>query len=198
MYHSLGNLIGRQFIPYVVKRNFSKFHKNFDKTIEYAFVSPGCEMNEFEFNTINQKHITPPIIGEIAREDFCAHFDLPYTSSMSNIKRFIETRPQLLLDTYFQYTFQNPMLLYHKKDVCMYIEYKTQHPILWDDYKYSFSHITNKTQWDQRSNISFITPHYYKHLGLFNIDHKNNNIHFQFCLPAILSEFKHHFITQDW
>lgn len=141
--------------------------------------------------------VCPQVIGQPSKKKFCQHFGLDNsTITISEIKKHIQENIQNMLQKYFEYTYDCPIIYYNQhKSLVLFI--KKINDIVWNDYTIEFSHIKKNKEWNESTTVSIQDVS----IGEFQVHNHRDNIKFRWCFENILDKFKHHFevvnITSD-
>ena len=132
--------------------------------------------------------VCPQVIGQPSKKKFCQFFDLDPTYDLDQIKNYIETNINQLLEVYSANTFDCPIVYYNKhKKLMLFIKLKNN--INWINNEITFSHIVKNKKWNESSCIMInnIT------IGEFQIHNNRDCIKFRWCFEKLLNLFKDHF-----
>ena len=125
--------------------------------------------------------ICPQVIGQPSKKKFCQHFGLDLLTTYDQIKIYIQKNITKLLDSYFQYTFDCPIIYYNEdKNNVWFIKKHTD--INWEDFNIEFSHIKKNKNWNESSTISI---NGYS-IGEFQVHNHRDNIKFRWNLSNLL------------
>jgi len=150
-----------------------------------------CVDNEFKLSAKTSKRdgkVCPQVIGQPSKKTFCKYFQLPYTTTIEQIKEFIFENTSLLLNKYFKFTFDSSIIYYNKKkNLTLFITKKKD--IDWFQYKIEFSHIKKQKKWNESTtiNINGIS------IGEFQVHNHRDSIKFRWCFEKLLINFKDNF-----
>ena len=132
--------------------------------------------------------VCPQVIGQPSKKKFCSHFGLDNSLTTTDIKIYIQNNVSTMLDKYFEYTFDCPIIYYNEhQNICLLI--KKREDIIWKDYSIEFSHVTKDKEWNESTTISTkgIT------LGEFQVHNHRDNIKFRWNLLNVLKIFESNF-----
>jgi hypothetical protein len=132
--------------------------------------------------------VCPQVIGQPSKKKFCSHFGLDNSLTTNDIKKYIQTNVLTMLDKYFEYTFDCPIIYYNQQqNICLLI--KKREEINWTKYPLAFSHILKGKEWNESSSISIngIT------LGEFQVHNHRDNIKFRWNLLNLIKMFESNF-----
>lgn len=160
---------------------------------QYDFEGAECSDIKLSAKTTKKDgKVCPQVIGQPSKKKFCNYFGLPESISIDEIKTHIELNTPAILDVYFHYTFDCPIVYYNKKtSKLLFIINK--HKIDWTTADIQFSHkIKNKT-WNESSTISVggIT------IGEFQVHNHRDCIKFRWCFEKLLQMFASNFEIID-
>lgn len=128
--------------------------------------------------------VCPQVIGQPSKKKFCAYFEIPESYTMEEIKTYIENHTSAILDTYFHYTFDCPIVYYNqKKDILRFIICNKK--IEWEARPFEFSHRTKNKIWNESTTISIsgVT------IGEFQVHNHRDCIKFRWCFEKLLATF---------
>lgn len=132
--------------------------------------------------------VCPQVIGQPSKKKFCMHFGLDNSITISDIKIYIKENVHKMLEKYFEYTFDCPIIYYNEQqDICLFI--KKQKNINWTDHKIDFSHLIKGKEWNESTTISIQN----KTIGEFQVHNHRDNIKFRWNLLNILKIFENNF-----
>ena len=166
----------------------------------YDFINPNDITHGLNVKTVVNNYlykITPGRIGQPSKNRFCQIFGL---EEPSQIKKYIQTNPHILLDAYFKNAFEYPILIYHAKhDQCLLIKHKPFMFIPWERFTYSFSHQRREMKWNDSSPIA-VTRHGLTSspIGEFQLHNQRNCVKFRFSVRNLLLYFPEYFIVEHW
>jgi hypothetical protein len=137
--------------------------------------------------TKSSDKVCPQVIGQPSKKKFREHFGI--TDESTNIKEYIQDNVNSMLDKYFEYTFDCPIVYYNdKKDLALLVT--TIMTIDWSSYTVDFSHRRKKTgQWNESTTISIAGIV----IGEFQVHNHRDNIKFRWNFINILQNFAKHF-----
>jgi hypothetical protein len=167
---------------------------HFKKVFPYQLIHTAKNGSRFDFTAANSEDIKlsakstkkdykvcPQVIGQPSKKKFCQFFEIDLSLSYDQIKIYIQTNITKLLETYFHYTFDCPILYYNEdKNNLWFIKNHTN--INWDDINIEFSHIKKNKTWNESSSIYF---NGYS-IGEFQIHNHRDNIKFRWNLLNLL------------
>ena len=130
----------------------------------------------------------PQVIGQPTKKSFCAFFGIDLSYSLEQIKSYIVENVVSMLDIYFGFTFDCPVLFYNEKNDTVQL-IKLVKKIDWSEKSIEFSHIKNHKDWNESSSISVdgVT------IGEFQIHNHRNNIKFRWAFVKLLTKFPESF-----
>ena len=137
--------------------------------------------------TKSNNKVCPQVIGQPSKKKFCEHFGI--TDNSTDIKEYIQDNVNSMLEKYFEYTFDCPIVYYNeKKDFALFVT--TIMTIDWSSYKIDFSHRRNNTgKWNESTSISIDGLN----IGEFQLHNHRDNIKFRWNFVNILEKFNKHF-----
>lgn len=148
-----------------------------------------ADSNEIKLSAKTTKKdykVCPQVIGQPSKKKFCEHFGVDTLSSNDQIKEYIVANIEKLLKSYFEYTFDSPILYYNEgKNVLWFI--KKIKDIDWNNCIIEFSHIKKNKLWNESSSI---TINGYS-MGEFQVHNHRDNIKFRWNLGNLLYCFHH-------
>ena len=148
-----------------------------------------ADSNEIKLSAKTTKKdykVCPQVIGQPSKKKFCEHFGVDTLSSNDQIKEYIVANIEKLLQSYFEYTFDCPILYYNEgKNVLWFI--KKIKNIDWNNCIIEFSHIKKNKLWNESSSI---TINGYS-MGEFQVHNHRDNIKFRWNLGNLLYCFHH-------
>jgi hypothetical protein len=138
--------------------------------------------------------VCPQVIGQPSKKKFCSYFDLPADITLDEIKTHIETNTASILETYFNHTFDCPVIYYNeKKSKLLFIRNNSN--IDWEEYKerIEFSHKLKNKIWNESTTISIdgVT------IGEFQVHNHRDCIKFRWCFEKLLDRFSENFHIID-
>jgi hypothetical protein len=132
--------------------------------------------------------VCPQVIGQPSKKKFCTHFGLDNSLTTNDIKIYIQTNVPTMLEKYFEYTFDCPIIYYNEhQNKCLLI--KRREDIKWTDYPLEFSHIIKGKEWNESTSISIQGTN----LGEFQVHNHRDNIKFRWNLLNLLKMFENNF-----
>lgn len=132
--------------------------------------------------------VCPQVIGQPSRKKFCEFFGIDSFFDMEQIKNYIETNVNSLLEMYVLHTFDCPIVYYNKyKNVILFIKQKKA--IDWKNHIISFSHVAKNKKWNESSSISIDGIG----IGEFQIHKHRDCIKFRWSFEKLLKLFDKHF-----
>ena len=138
--------------------------------------------------------VCPQVIGQPSKKKFCEYFKIDNaTTSLADIKKYIQENVSTMLKTYFEMTFDCPIIYYNKKtDKLLFI--KKLLDIDWSNSIIAFSHIKKNKIWNESSSISIdeIT------IGEFQVHCKRDCIKFRWAFEKLLDLFKDSFTIGEY
>lgn len=132
--------------------------------------------------------VCPQVIGQPSREKFCNFFEIDRSSTLEEIKRYIELNVTHLLTIYSNYTFDCPIIYYNKHfDKLLFIKLKNN--INWNEHNITFKHLIENKIWNESAviRINNVT------IGEFQVHNHRNCIKFRWNFEKILSLFGENF-----
>lgn len=171
-----------ELFPYNLKHTASKGSR-------YDFT---CQDNETIHlsakSTKKDGKVCPQVIGQPSREKFCNFFKINTSSTLEEIKRYIELNVQQLLTIYSNYTFDCPIIYYNQHfDRLLFIKLKND--INWNERDITFKHLIENKIWNESAviRINNIT------IGEFQVHNHRDCIKFRWNFEKILSLFGDNF-----
>jgi hypothetical protein len=145
----------------------------------------------------SQYKICPQVVGQPSLNKFCTTFCNGKMLTHEQIKEFIQMKKNIphLMKTYFEHTFDCPVVYYHKKtNDALFI--KTKDEIDWTKYTYLFTHTKNKRKnytWHRSSSIQLngIT------IGEFQTHNNRDNIKFRWDLRNLVKQLPEYFVITN-
>jgi len=132
--------------------------------------------------------VCPQVIGQPSKKKFCSYFELDNSISISDIKLYIEENVHKMLEKYFEYTFDCPIIYYNQQqDLCLFI--KKREDIEWSKHKIEFSHIIKGKEWNESTSITSQGST----LGEFQVHNHRDNIKFRWNLLNVIKMFENNF-----
>ena len=136
--------------------------------------------------------VCPQVIGQPSKKKFCEFFGIDLLYNLEQIKNYIETNVNSLLETYALNTFDCPIVYYNKhKNMILFVKLKES--INWTNYNISFTHIIKNKKWNESSSISIngVT------IGEFQIHNHRDCIKFRWSFEKLLNLFNNNFEIID-
>lgn len=156
---------------------------------KYDFVSiEGDKVNLSSKTTKKNAKVCPQVIGQPTKKKFCEFFKIDLRYNLEQIKDYIETNVNKLLEIYSLNTFDCPIVYYNKhKNIILFVKLKER--INWTNYNISFSHIIKNKKWNESSSIIInrIT------IGEFQIHNHRDCIKFRWSFEKLLNLFNNNF-----
>jgi hypothetical protein len=132
--------------------------------------------------------VCPQVIGQPSKKKFCQHFGLDNSITIPDIKKYIQENIQNMLQKYFEYTCDCPIIYYNQhKNLFLFV--KKINDIVWNDYVIEFSHIKKDKEWNESTTISIQDVS----IGEFQVHNHRDNIKFRWCFENLIDKFKYHF-----
>uniref|UniRef100_A0A6C0ERN3 Uncharacterized protein n=1 Tax=viral metagenome TaxID=1070528 RepID=A0A6C0ERN3_9ZZZZ len=132
--------------------------------------------------------VCPQVIGQPSKKKFCQYFNLDISINIDQIKEYIITNISNMLEIYFNYTFDCPIIYYNEaKELLLFIK-KTAN-IDWLSLNIEFSHIKKCKSWGESSTINIEGVS----IGEFQIHNHRDCIKFRWCFEKLLDTFSQHF-----
>lgn len=136
--------------------------------------------------------VAPQVIGQPSKKKFCEYFNLDQNVTLEEIKTYIQNHITNLLDTYFESTFDCPIVYYNKhKNLAIFI--KTITKINWDETPIIFGHIKKNKAWNESTTISIEKNGKTIGIGEFQVHNHRDCIKFRWCFENIIKIFSAHF-----
>lgn len=151
---------------------------------QYDFMNIENDIKLSAKTTKKDGKVCPQVIGQPSKKKFCEYFNLDSNTDLQSIKNYIENNIHKILNVYFNYTFDCPIIYYNKKkDLVYYI--KNINEIEWDKHEIEFSHIKKQKIWNESSCISIknIT------IGEFQVHNHRDCIKFRWVFENLLKIF---------
>lgn len=151
----------------------------------------GEELQEIKLSAKTTKNkssfkICPQVIGQPTKKKFCEHFGLDSLMTNQEIKLYIQTNIEKLLDEYFKYTFDCPIIFYNEANNLLWL-IKKHTNIDWDNCIIKFGHVERDKEWNESTSI--IINGY--SMGEFQIHNHRDNIKFRWNLYNLIYCFHH-------
>jgi len=152
---------------------------------QYDFEVYDCSYVKLSAKTTKKDgKVCPQVIGQPSKKRFCSYFNLPDTLTMEEIKTHIEHNTSSILDVYFNYTFDCPIVYYNKKtSTVLFI--RNIHRIDWDKYQINFSHAIKNKVWNESTTIKISNIP----IGEFQVHNHRDCIKFRWCFEKLLKTF---------
>jgi hypothetical protein len=132
--------------------------------------------------------VCPQVIGQPSKKKFCEFFEIDVLTNIEQIKSYIETNVNKLLEIYCKNTFDCPVIYYNKhKNKLLYVKLKNN--INWSNYNISFSHIKRNKKWNESSSIIVEN----KTIGEFQVHYHRDCIKFRWSFEKLLHLFSDNF-----
>ena len=172
----------KNVFPYKIKH----IAKNGNK---YDFVSIEDENIHLSAKTTKKyDKVCPQVIGQPSKKKFCEFFEIDVLTNLEQIKSYIETNVNKLLEIYCKNTFDCPVIYYNKhKNKLLYVKLKNN--INWSNYNISFSHIKKNKKWNESSSIIVEN----KTIGEFQVHNHRDCIKFRWSFEKLLHLFSDNF-----
>jgi hypothetical protein len=149
----------------------------------------GADSSEIKLSAKTTKKdykVCPQVIGQPSKKKFCEHFGLDLLITTDQIKEYIVTNIEKLLKTYFEYTFDCPIVYYNEHTKALWF-IKKHTDIDWDNCIIEFSHIKKNKIWNESSSV---TINGYS-MGEVQVHNHRDNIKFRWNLSNLLYCFHH-------
>jgi len=132
--------------------------------------------------------VCPQVIGQPSKKKFCQYFQLDPLTDNEQIKSFIENNITILLEKYFQNTFDCSVIYYNQhKDLILFVN--SIKKIEWTNYEISFNHNEKQKKWNESTTISINK----KNIGEFQIHNHRDCIKFRWFFEKLLDTFPEYF-----
>ena len=136
--------------------------------------------------TLKDYKVCPQVIGQTTKKNWSLHFGLPADSGPTAIKGHIEASLPHILSEYFKYTFESPVVHYHKKSgQGMLIVAHT--PIDWSNAGFTLTR--SGDAWAESTTLKSDNVT----IGEFQIHNHRNNVKFRWDLKKLLGAFPANF-----
>jgi len=149
----------------------------------------GSESSEIKLSAKTTKKdykVCPQVIGQPSKKKFCEHFNIDVSLTSEQLKEYIVTNIEKLLQSYFEYTFDCPIIYYNEhNNVLWFIKHHSN--IDWNDCIIEFSHIKKNKPWNESTSL---TINGYS-MGEFQFHNHRDNIKFRWNLGNLLYCFHH-------
>lgn len=172
---------------------------NLSKVFPYKLIHTAKKGSRYDFTAIDNPDIKlsakttkkdykicPQVIGQPSKKKFCEHFELDNSITIEQIKEYIVENIEKLLKTYFEYTFDCPVLYYNDTSKQFWF-IKKHTDIDWNNCIIEFSHTKKNKQWNESTSI---TINGYS-MGEFQVHNHRDNIKFRWNLGNLLHCFHH-------
>jgi hypothetical protein len=128
--------------------------------------------------------ICPQVIGQPSKKKFCQFFSIDMSVSLDEVKTYIETNVNNMLEFYVDLTFDCPIIYYNKKTNILQLIKKTK-KIEWTIYLIEFSHKKKNKQWSESSTICINNVT----IGEFQVHNHRDCIKFRWAFENLLRVF---------
>jgi len=174
----------RTLFPYSLRHTAEKGN-------QYDF--RGAELPEIKLSAKSTKKdgkVCPQVIGQPSKKKFCQHFDdIDQTSTLEQIKEYIQANLPKLLKKYFEHTFDCSVVYYNEKSkICWFIN-KIQ-DIAWENCVFEFSHVQNNKKWNESTTIKINNVS----IGEFQVHNHRDCIKFRWCFENLVNMFSDCFV----
>jgi hypothetical protein len=160
---------------------------------QYDFEGAYCPDIKLSAKTTKKDgKVCPQVIGQPSKKKFCTYFGLPDTITMENIKSHIELNTAAMLDVYFNYTFDCPIVYYNQKTSKL-LFIINNHKIDWTAVDIQFSHKIKNKAWNESSTISVDGTT----IGEFQVHNHRDCIKFRWCFEKLIQMFADNFEIID-
>jgi len=130
--------------------------------------------------------VCPQVIGQPSKKKFCEYFGIDISLTSEQLKEYIVANIKKLLKTYFDYTFDCPIIYYNEhSNILWFIKNHTN--IDWDNCIIEFSHIKKNKPWNESTSL---TINGYS-MGEFQFHNHRDNIKFRWNLGNLIYYFHH-------
>ena len=149
----------------------------------------GTESHDIKLSAKTTKKdykVCPQVIGQPSKKKFCEHFIIDVSLTSEQLKQYIVTNIEKLLQTYFEYTFDCPIIYYNEHTNALWF-IKNHTNIDWDNCIIEFSHIKKNKTWNESTSV---TINGYS-MGEFQFHNHRDNIKFRWNLGNLLYCFHH-------
>lgn len=136
--------------------------------------------------------VCPQVIGQPSKKKFCKFFNIAETSTIEEIKQYIEHNPAITLDAYFHNTFDYPIAYYsHHKSMLLFIINNKK--INWSNVRIEFSHKIKNKIWNESTTliVSGVS------IGEYQVHNGRDCIKFRWCFEKLLELFPEYFEVID-
>ena len=132
--------------------------------------------------------VCPQVIGQPSKKKFCQHFGLDNSITINEIKTYIQENIRNMLQKYFEYTYDCPIIYYNQhKNLILFV--KKINDIHWNDFEIEFSHIKKDKEWNESTTISIQDVS----IGEFQVHNHRDNIKFRWCFENLIYKFPQYF-----
>jgi len=132
--------------------------------------------------------VCPQVIGQPSKKKFCQHFGLENSITINEIKQYIQENIRNMLQKYFEYTYDCPIIYYNQhKNLILFV--KKINDIHWNDFEIEFSHIKKDKEWNESTTISIQDVS----IGEFQVHNHRDNIKFRWCFENLIYKFPQYF-----
>ena len=115
--------------------------------------------------------VCPQVIGQPSKKKFCQHFGLDNSITINEIKTYIQENIRNMLQKYFEYTYDCPIIYYNQhKNLILFV--KKINDIHWNGFEIEFSHIKKDKEWNESTTISIQDVS----IGEFQVHNHRDNI----------------------
>lgn len=185
-----------------ITNKLSKLKEIFDHTLIHT--AKGCSRYDFTSETYpniqlsaktskkKDGKVCPQVIGQPTKKKFCQYFNLDISTTKDQIKDYIINNIYKLLEEYFNYTFDCPIVYYNENNNKILFIKKIEN-IVWTKFTIEFSHITNSKIWNESSTIK-INGH---SIGEFQMHNNRNGIKFRWHFEKLMDVFPENFNIMD-
>jgi hypothetical protein len=179
----------KDVFPYQLK-HIAKNGSKYDFVTLINNVNNSSEIYLSAKTTKKDGKVCPQVIGQPSKKKFCEYFQIEQTNNLEQIKKYIETNIQTMLQIYCENTFDCPIIYYNKhKNKLLFIKLKEN--IQWSNYKIIFSRTTDSGQWNESSSIKIEGQK--NSLGEFQVHNHRDCIKFRWAFENLLALFKDNF-----
>ena len=130
--------------------------------------------------------VCPQVIGQPSKKKFCEHFNIDINITIPQIKEYIITNIKTLLASYFENTFDCPVIFYNESSNLLWF-IKKHTNIDWDNCIIEFGHIKKNKNWNESTTIHI---NGYS-MGEFQVHNHRDNIKFRWNLYNLIYCFHH-------
>jgi hypothetical protein len=132
--------------------------------------------------------VCPQVIGQPTKKKFCQFFGLDISITIPEIKLFIEGNIYIMIEKYFEYTFDCPIIYYNEKGNKIKFIKKINN-VIWNDYVIEFRHIKESKLWNESTTIYIEGVS----IGELQVHNHRDCIKFRWCFEKILDKFNDKF-----